>query len=354
MRVIRHRSRRRRARVRAVLLFTLAFTAAAALVLVRSRPDAPRAVPPGPPRVSSLIAWSVTLADQTFVAVIAIPPGRPAVALAVPGDTLIDLPGGSPMTVGTATRSPGELVASMQATFDQRIPHYVISSGVDLQNLIDRLGDIGVLVEEPFDWDGQTLGPGETTLTGGAALQYLESADPLSATGRWEDVLAGVLRAAGSPNLAAAPLGTTDDPVLVPSLLVRAKGAPVLEMPTAVVQGSEGRQVDRKALKALRLSRFPGIGGKLIRVVVLNGNGQPGVGAEISTLLAPSGYHVVSSQNTETFDTKETQVIAATTAFLASAGDVRGLMGLGKVYVGAQPTGIADITIVVGKDYSQD
>ena len=329
----------------------LAFAAAAALVVVRIRQDVPQAVPPGPPPVSSLIAWSVTLGDRAFVAVIAIPPGRPAVALAVPGDTLIDLPGGSPTTVGAATATPGVLLASMQATFDQRIPHYVISSGVDLQNLIDREGGIRVLVEEPFAWNGQTLGPGETTLIGGAALEYLESADPLDATGRWEEVLAGVLGAAGAPNLAAAPLGTTDDLVLVPSLLSRAKGAPVIELPTAIIEGSGGRQVDRRALKALRFSRFAGIGGKLIRVVVLNGNGQPGVGADLSSLLAPSGYRVVTSQNAETFDTKETQVIAARTDLLTAAGEVRGLLGLGKVYVGAQPTGIVDITIVVGEDY---
>jgi hypothetical protein len=162
-----------------------------------------------------------------------------------------------------------------------------------------------------------------------------------------------VLGALGAPNLAVGSLGAMENPLLVPSLLARAKGAPVLELPTAIIEGSGGRQVDTRALNALRLSHFPGIEGKLVRVIVLNGNGQPGVGAEISTLLAPSGYRVVSSQNTETFDASETQVIAATTEFLAAADEVRGLMGLGKVYVGPQPTGIADITIVVGKDYSQ-
>jgi LytR cell envelope-related transcriptional attenuator/LytR_cpsA_psr family len=329
------------------------FGVAAGLLVYRSRREAPQPVPPGPPPVSSLIAWSLNLDDRAFVAVIAIPPGRAAVALAVPGDTLIDLPSGSPTTVGAATTTPGVLLASMQAIFDQRIPHYVVSSGLDLQNLIDRVGGIRVLVEQAIAWQGQTLGPGETILTGGAALEYLESADPLDATGRWEEVLAGVLGAVGAPNLAVAPLGTTDDPVLVPSLLSLAKGAAVLELPTAVIEGSGGRRVDSKALKALRFSRFPGIGGRLVRVVVLNGNGQPGVGAEIATLLAPSGYRVVSSQNTETFDSEETQVIASTTEFLEAASQVLGLIGVGKVYVGPQPTGIADITIVVGKDYSQ-
>src|SRR4029453_1024701 len=105
--------------------------------------------------------------------------------------TLIDLPGGSPTTVEAATGSPGALLASMQATLDQRIPHYLISSDADLQSLIDRMGGIPVLVEESFVWQGQTWGPGETTLPGGAAMEYLRSAAPLDATGRWEGVLTG-------------------------------------------------------------------------------------------------------------------------------------------------------------------
>ena len=38
--------------------------------------------------------------------------------------------------------------------------------------------------------------------------------------------------------------------------------------------------------------------------------------------------------------------------FLGRAQDVQRLMGAGNVYVGSQPTGIADITIVVGKDFT--
>jgi hypothetical protein len=31
----------------------------------------------------------------------------------------------------------------------------------------------------------------------------------------------------------------------------------------------------------------------------------------------------------------------------------RAIIGVGKVYVGVQPTGIADVTIVVGKDFEE-
>jgi len=309
-------------------------------------------VQPGPPPVSSLIAWSLRTADRSYGAVIAIPPGRPAVAVAVPADTLVDLPGGSPTTVGAAGDSPGSLVAALQATFNQRIPHYLFSQAADYQNLIDKAGGIRVLVDEPFVWKGQTLGPGGTTLSGEAAIEYLQSAPPEEVTGRWEDVLAATLTVVGDPGVRTWPFGATDDVTLVPSLLAHAKGAPVVELPTAPADGG-GLQVDTRGLKSLRLLRFPDIGGRLVRVVVLNGNGQPGIGAQLSTRLAPAGYRVVASQNLSTFDTKESQVIASNRDFLGSADEVRGLLGVGRVYVGPQSTGIADITIVVGKDYSQ-
>jgi hypothetical protein len=37
-----------------------------------------------------------------------------------------------------------------------------------------------------------------------------------------------------------------------------------------------------------------------------------------------------------------------------TAEAVRALSGVGKVYVGPQPTGIADITIVAGRDLQKD
>ena len=341
-RVERRRSRRRRARFGAVVSYVLGFAmVGSALWYAHSRLQVHEAsVQPGPPPVSSLIAWSLRTADRSYGAVIAIPPGRPAVAVAVPADTLVDLPGGSPTTVGAAGDSPGSLVAALQATFNQRIPHYLFSQAADYQNLL-RLHPNSCDIRE-----------GGTTLSGEAAIEYLQSAPPEEVTGRWEDVLAATLTVVGDPGVRTWPFGATDDVTLVPSLLAHAKGAPVVELPTAPADGG-GLQVDTRGLKSLRLLRFPDIGGRLVRVVVLNGNGQPGIGAQLSTRLAPAGYRVVASQNLSTFDTKESQVIASNRDFLGSADEVRGLLGVGRVYVGPQSTGIADITIVVGKDYSQ-
>jgi LytR cell envelope-related transcriptional attenuator/LytR_cpsA_psr family len=356
----RHRPRRRRGAVRTVLvrlLWTLLLSGlliGGAALYFQSQKRPVTRVPPKPPAGSpALLAWSVHGTGRSYMAVVGLPPGRPPVVVAVPGQTQVDLPSGGPKMIEQAGPTPGTVVAALQAAFDQPIGHYLVTEVGDFENLIDRLGGISVLLEEPITWEGQDFGPGDATLTGGAAALYLETAAPQDVTGRWEDVLTGVLGSVGGPNFAQLSLGTTDDPAMVSSLLVRARGAAVLELPTAPIEGSEGIQVDRRALNDMRLSRFPGIGGKLVRVIVLNGNGKPGIGDAISTLLAPAGYRVVASQNMSSFDTPVTQVIAATTDFLGQANKVHDLLGVGKVYVGPQPTGIADITIVVGKDYAE-
>jgi hypothetical protein len=70
--------------------------------------------------------------------------------------------------------------------------------------------------------------------------------------------------------------------------------------------------------------------------------------------VAPYGYRVVDSQNAGSFDMKETQIVAANGTFMRWAREAQQLLGTGKVYLDARPTGIADLTIVVGKDYGTE
>jgi hypothetical protein len=48
----------------------------------------------------------------------------------------------------------------------------------------------------------------------------------------------------------------------------------------------------------------------------------------------------------------QTEIVAAGDVFEGDAERVQALLGVGMVYVDAQPTGIADITIKVGKDFT--
>ena len=72
-----------------------------------------------------------------------------------------------------------------------------------------------------------------------------------------------------------------------------------------------------------------------------------GGGAEIAALLAPHGYWVVASQKAKSFKERTTRIVAGSDSFDASADDVRTIVGAGRVYVGGQATGVADVTVVV-------
>jgi hypothetical protein len=125
-------------------------------------------------------------------------------------------------------------------------------------------------------------------------------------------------------------------------------GAEVMELPT--VQDDLGTSTDTAGVADLVTSRFPPED-PLIKVVVLTGVSQPGVGVDIVRRIAPAGFRVVAAQDAAGRRVDATEIVAGDEAFLDEAEAVRDLLGVGRVYVGTQPTGVADVTIVVGKDF---
>jgi LytR cell envelope-related transcriptional attenuator len=113
--------------------------------------------------------------------------------------------------------------------------------------------------------------------------------------------------------------------------------------------------VDAAQTRALLGSLLdPGVGDdQQDRVQVLNGNGRPGVGAEVGERLVQGGFRVVLSGNARRLDYRKTLVITydRSPEGLDMAEQARDLLGVGEVQVAAQPQGIVNLTIVVGKDY---
>jgi len=88
-------------------------------------------------------------------------------------------------------------------------------------------------------------------------------------------------------------------------------------------------------------------------VQVLNGNGVPGIGAEAGRKLVGHGFRVILSGNAPRLGYRRTLIVAydASPESLAAARRARELLGVGRVQVSAQPQGIVDLTVVVGKDF---
>ncbi len=115
--------------------------------------------------------------------------------------------------------------------------------------------------------------------------------------------------------------------------------------------------LDSEALTGLleRALGAPDLEDDEVLVQVLNGNGVPGVGAEAAGRLVGEGYRIALSGNAPRLDYRRTLIVAydRSTRGWRSATRARKLLGTGEVQVASQPQGIVDLTIVVGKDFSQ-
>ena len=350
----RERQRRNRdMRRKGLLAFVVMVVLVAGVVALTKIGGKGHAPPAASPPRSQVLAWSVNLGLTHVVTVVAVPGDRPPVAVAIPNETQIDLPGG-PGTVGVAvSSSTGMTVAAVQASLGRRTDHYLVTDSSTLMTLVNQVGGVTVQAESSFSFQGQDLGPGQVKLTGGAVLAYLESASQDDLSGRWEEVLSGLFSTKAHRDLWNQLTGESDSLGAARSILTAARGAIVLELPTAPSEDG-GVQVDPKGLAAMLQENFGPAGGTLVRVVLLNGTGQKDVGGPVNALLAPNGFQVVAIQQASRRIVASTEVVASDDSFLPQAQEVQQLLKVGTVYVGTQPTGIADITIVMGKDYQPD
>jgi hypothetical protein len=342
--------RRHTARRKVTTWLLIAVVVVAGIVVFVQRTAKRGAGPRGPAGTAppSLVVWGVNMQTASFVAVISNPGNLGPVALVIPDETLVDIPGG-PATVGGAVGEPGLLLAAAQATLDRRVDHYVVMNDLDLGGLIDRIGPIEVQLDEPFGWNGRTFGPGTARLTGGPVMAFLEAGTELDRTPRWEEVLTGIFSARPDSQRWAGPLGTTDSAGAVRSALLAAHEAAVLEVPTAPAEGG-GLLADPDDVADFLQSHLGREGTPLVRVIVLTANGQKSDVIVVATRLAGLGYRVVAAQPARS-KLGLTQIVAADDSFLSKANEVQAILGVGSVYVGPESSGVADITIVLGKDF---
>jgi hypothetical protein len=322
----------------------LAVAAVIAVVAPRVLPAiiSPPPAPPGPPPEQLVVAWTVRLdeaPDHSLVAVMA-SGGKEPVAVAVPAELTVNVPGQGIGTIGQAASggNAGLVGITLENTLGVRIDASLVTATSDLQAAIDGLGPIEVADQQ---------------ITGAQAIEYLTNLDPgaLPDEGflRWQDVLDGIIRsAAARPEAVGAfpaelhpalQAGTPEDPADLYALPVVDLGAGLL-------------RPDTEAVERLVRDRFILAGSNEVRFVVLNGVGTPGVGEDVARLLVPEGYRLMSSGNASTFDHRETKIIASSEEDIAAAERARELLGVGRVFQGFQPAGLADLTIVVGHDFA--
>ncbi|MEX2420328.1 MAG: LytR C-terminal domain-containing protein, partial [Actinomycetota bacterium] len=147
-----------------------------------------------------------------------------------------------------------------------------------------------------------------------------------------------------------AELIDTDDERAVTRMLISAAGSRAVVLQADEVASGVFVASTDQITRAL-VDAFGGPAEAAIPVIVLNGNGVPGIGQLVAEHILPGGFKVVVSENASTFDHLETLVVVGSADDVALAERVRDLLGVGSVSVSVG-SGIAPVTVVVGKDFT--
>jgi LytR cell envelope-related transcriptional attenuator len=261
--------------------------------------------------------------------------GRSATAVTIPPTVLLTIPGQGD---GSA-RDVGMLGGPMAATTISNlmgawIPHYAATDPAHLAAVVDRAGGIQLF--------------GKLT-SGTDVVTAMMSSGPSQAL-TWREALTGLFRAGA--RWTPTDLVATDDGGAAARVLTEARGATVEGLPTSNVVPGFARP-DYGEIATLVDQRF-GLGNRPpVRAIVLNGTGRPGVGEQVAKALIPKGFRIVISENASTFHHRKTLIAASSDAQRPAAQRVRRLLGVGTVSVSAVPSGLADVTILVGADFSK-
>jgi LytR cell envelope-related transcriptional attenuator len=286
----------------------------------------------------TVLAWTVVDDDRglAFVALMAAG-ARPPVVVAVPADVTINLPGQGLGTVREAavSKNKGPLAVALENLVGVPVDASVTMTVQELAAAVDGIG---------------TMEVADQAMNGGAVLAYLtapEAAEVLDERFlRWQDVLEGI-----RDGVAANPAAVTGFPEPLRPVLAAGSPEPMALYGLPVVDLGAGLlRPDEEGLGTLVEDLFVPHAGAEVRIVVLNGVGRPGVGEQVARILVPEGFRLMSTGNANTFGVKTTKIIALSEDDLAAAHRAREHLGVGEVLL-AEPTGLADIQIVVGQDF---
>ena len=117
-----------------------------------------------------------------------------------------------------------------------------------------------------------------------------------------------------------------------------ASGAEVVRLEAEEVASGVLRATPDQVSGAL-VEAFGGPSEEAVPVIVLNGNGVPGIGEGVAERLLSGGFRI------------ETLIVVGSPDDVGLAERVRDLLGVGSVSVSVG-SGIASVTVVIGKDFT--
>jgi hypothetical protein len=297
---------------------------------------------------SELLVLQVVGTDDPLVALVGSGVGDRAPSFfTVPFDLSLTVPGqGDVAAPEVAALDPEAVRVAVSNTFGAWAAHVAVLDLDGLAAVVDRGGELRVRVPGFYVTDAGNLGPGAARLTGEQVAALLAVQDE-GGEARWAAVVQALLQR--PVRLAQDDLALSDGLAGVRRVLREARGAAVATFPTTSVAGSVTVPLQPDFDRAVS-QRF-GVPTPT-PVIVQNGAGTPGLGEGVAAAVLPLGFRVVLSQNADVFGYERTRIIANSDDALADARRIRRALGVGRVGVSQVPSGLGDITIIVGEDFA--
>lgn len=289
--------------------------------------------PAAPPAPQGLVLFVVKDDPAPFVAVIGSAHGSGSAAVAVPASLPITIPGQGDGTVAEAVTQPGATGSTAVSNLlGMWIEHRAVTTLDGFLRMVRRTGGIQL---------------GGRTLLGRNVRASLDVSPGAARDLAWRTLLEALLQhpIAWSP----AELADTDDLAAVNGGFANAVGDRVRSLPTEVSAGGIS-EPDLSAIGVMAQEDFGAPPRHVVSIALLNGSGIPGIGQRAAQLLVPGGFRVVLSENASSFDHTSTVIVVAFHRQVPLADRVRDLLGVGQVAVAGPPSGLADVTVVIGKD----
>lgn len=321
----------RRPFLAAVALAAVAALSVAGLVLARQRAGRPAEA--AEPLRPELVLFVVESDGGTLGAVVGSTRAGAGGALVIPGELSVTIPGQGDGTVEEALGlPPGQAATAIANLLGVWVDHHLTIGERRLAAVVDRAGGI--------DAGGATQG-------GAEVLAALEASGRTRVTA-FGLVLQGLLDE--TVEWLPEDLADSDSAAAVLEALEGARGASVAALPSEEA-GPGIYRVEPEAVRSAIVEAFGGPDREVVPVIVLNGSGSPGIGEIVAERIVPGGFRIVVNENASSFDHEETLVVVGSADDVALGERVRDLLGTGSVSVSVS-SGIAPVTIVVGKDVS--
>lgn len=373
--------RRQRVRRRGLLgtasLVVLGLVAASALgVFVQRRIGGDAPADSGPPHRPTQVATLVSIGDPVRIddiAVFALSPEEDlAIVVLIPAGTRVEVPGSglASLTEAYAIGGPALLETAVANLLGVRFDGRAVIYQGELSSVFRRVSPIHVDVPQRVTIahpDGRievkfAAGPQKLSAEQLVEFMTFPGATDIDRVARQQLAWESWFQAAGAGagrDLRAADLGA-HAPVL--EKVFEKAGETIREYQILPVQSAGvGGDVEIFQPKAdeIRLMVERVLAGALpeealdgrLRVDIRNGNGRIGVSQKVAALLVPMGYNVVITGNADHFRYEDTQVVFYAEDVEGAARDVVGVLGTGRLILNRLPSGVADITVIVGKDF---